>query len=94
LDHWNSIKDPSWPSCPTTVQELENLPDYIKHELVSLHGCYHRFEFWLANHIDPCIFPNNVIYLWEQLDWARDYHHFDLLTAQWLVDQICQQLDR
>lgn len=42
---------------------------------------------------DPLQWPNNVIYITRQLDWARDYHHFDLLTAQWLVDRVCQRLE-
>jgi hypothetical protein len=87
---WSAIKDPSWPSCPRTLDELEGLPNYIKEELKFVFNCYKKFEYSLS-YANKLVFPDNVIYIRDQLDWARDHHHFDLLTAQWLVDQIRQQ---
>jgi hypothetical protein len=91
-DHWEAIKDMSWPDCPTTLSELERLPNYIKEELKFVFKCYNDFEYALSD-ANKLVFPDNVIYIKHQLDWARDHHHFDLLTAQWLVDQICPHLD-
>ena len=100
--HWNTIKGSSWPSCPLTVDDLEKLPEFIKAELNSLHGCYHNFKtiltaqqntYSIDSDNNVLLLPNNIIYCRQQLDWARDYHHFDLLTAEWLVNQICQQFE-
>ena len=88
--HWSKIKDPAWPDCPRSLAEFENLPEYIKQELKSVFKCYNKFEYSFLN---ADVFPGDIIYIKKQLDWARDYHHFDLLTAQWLVDQICPQLN-
>jgi hypothetical protein len=79
---WNNIKDPSWPTCPRNITELENLPGHILDEMKHIHRCYNDFKTQLES---------NIIHIHERLDWARDYHHFDLLTAQWLVDQICSR---
>ena len=89
---WSAIKGSTWPDCPKSLAELENLPDYIKQELKSVFKCYKKFQhsFLDANKL---VFPDDVIYIKKQLDWARDFHHFDLLTAQWLVDRVCQRLN-
>jgi hypothetical protein len=81
---WNNIKDSSWPACPCTIAEFENLPKYISDELKDVHNCYDNIKTQLES---------NIIHIHKRLDWARDYHHFGQLTAQWLVDQICNQID-
>ena len=92
LDIWKSIKDPSWPCCPQTLKELENLPSKIKKELKELHSCFDDIKnLFVRNHIITNL-PTDIIYINERLDWARDYHHFDILTSQWVVDQIENQL--
>lgn len=92
--HWDAIKGSNWPVCPATVQELQQLPAEIKHELIDLHHCYSDLEQMLQNSVSTGsanTLPDNIIHV-QQLDWARDYHHFEILTAQWLVDQVCAQL--
>ena len=92
LDIWKSIKDPSWPCCPQILKELENLPSKIKKELKELHSCFDDIKnLFVRNHIITNL-PTDIIYINERLDWARDYHHFDILTSQWVVDQIENQL--
>jgi len=92
LDIWQSIKDPSWPCCPQTLKELENLPSRIKKELKELHGLFDDIKKLFARNHTIANLPANVIYINERLDWARDHHHFDILTAQWVVDRIENQL--
>ena len=42
-------------------------------------------------HVDMLIM-HDVIHVAQRLDWARDHHHFDILTSQWVVDQIVPRL--
>lgn len=90
---WNDVKGNSWPLCPTNIQDIKNLPDYIVDELKNFHKCYDEIKARIE-HINKIknVSINNIIHIKERLDWARDYHHFDILTAQWLVHQICNQL--
>lgn len=83
---WNEIKDISWPECPQNVCELEDLPDNIRLELKNLHGCYDDMQ-WLLRPL-----PDHVIYIDKQLDYARDYHHFDILTSRWVVNEMLRYL--
>ena len=93
---WNRVKDPSWPPCPQNLQELQNLPQRIKIELQELRGCYDflmsMYDWDNSNILDTRDLPADVIYINERLDWARDHHHFDILTSRWAVDQIENQL--
>jgi hypothetical protein len=89
---WDDIKDNSWPPCPKNIQDFKNLPVYIVDELKNLHGCYDEIKTQLEFHDKLKSVPiDNTIYIKKRLDWARDYHHFDILTAQWVVDQIYNQ---
>lgn len=98
--HWNNIKDPSWPDQPSTLNELENLPKYIKEELKFVHQCYSFFSWVLSPRPKVSTtrknrnlaLPDDIIYINKQLDRARDYHHFDILTAQWLVDRVLEHM--
>jgi hypothetical protein len=95
--NWNIVKDTSWPDCPTSLIQLENLDNRIRYELEHVHHCYNDFKFLLqklnnvyVNSKMP-VFPIDIFYVSKQLDWARDYHHFDILTAEQLVNQILSQ---
>jgi hypothetical protein len=92
MDIWQSVKDPSWPCCPQTLKELENLPSQIKKELKELHGCFDDIKNLFARKHTVANLLADIICIHERLDWARDHHHFDILTSQWVVDQIENQL--
>jgi hypothetical protein len=100
-DHWNKIKGISWPGTPKTLDDLKNLPEYIKQELKSVHCCYEYFVHVLTDthshaqvDINTSIpLPGNVVHVRHQLDWARDRHHFGESTANWLVQQLIKNLD-
>lgn len=81
-DIWNDIKDVSCLACPNTITELDGLPKYILNEMQQVHNCYDEFK----TQLEP-----NIVHIHQRLDWARDHHHFDILTAQWLVDQVLQK---
>lgn len=85
---WNDVKDTSWPDCPKTLTDLENLPAHIRTELTDLHHCYENIEFVLNFNL-----PDHVIYIKHQLDYARDHHHFDILTSRWVVEHMIQCLN-
>jgi hypothetical protein len=91
---WNDIKDSYWPVCPRNLQELDSLPNYIIDELKNLHNCYTEFKKLVEfnNKVDVVDCNKNIIYIKKRLDWARDYHHFDVLTAEWVVGQMCRQV--
>lgn len=92
-DSWQEIKDPSWPQCPETLDEFDSSPAYILKELQDIHNCYtsmrlmfSRLESEITKGLDKVIHVNEV------LDWARDHHHFDVLTSNWAVDQILKKM--
>jgi len=85
---WTHIRKPDWPhKIPGTVAELNALPQHIQDEIYSL-------DFLMADiHTNEKIQNNTrVIEIINQLDRARDGHHFDCVTADWIVEQIVPQL--
>lgn len=92
-DLWNAIKGKDWPDCPKTSADLEKLPQLISDEIKNLHQCQTQLERLLTK--KPKKTPNllaDVIDISQRLDWARDHHHFDILTAKWVVQQILDRL--
>jgi hypothetical protein len=68
----------------------------MAHDLRSIHG--HVLQTSIPYFVPPDkntleqIKSINVICIKRNLDWARDYHHFDILTSQWIVSQIVMRL--
>jgi hypothetical protein len=85
---WNDISGESWPSCPTSFKDFIEYSNEIKTELKN----YFPNEY---NSILACLeiteLTNNPIFV-QQLDYARDYHHYDILTARNFVSQIIPKL--
>ena len=86
---YNDVKDVTWPAV-VTIDDFDNLPLYITTELINDFKIYDRLLELskILRIIDYCKSVHNLLEV-EQLDYARDYHHFDLVTAKWLVEQIC-----
>jgi len=87
---WHAIKGKDWPSCPKSVSEIEKLPEFVLDEIKNLHQCNAQFQdllLTLESHL-----LSDVINISQRLDWARDYHHFDILTSRWVVDQILRRI--
>ena len=82
---WQNVRDPTWPmAAPDCVQALEDLPQHIRDELHHLHHCYHSIKesLYLQQ-----LLQNKKITTFEPWDLARDGHHFDIVTADWVAQQ-------
>lgn len=88
---WNDVKGTSWPqSPPRSLQEYNQMSDLVKHELekfykidddiIALLGCEKYFN-------DLSLRPE-ILGEIPRLDLARDGHHFDIITANFLSDKI------
>lgn len=100
-DIWQSVSDSSWGACPENLQAFQSLDQDIKTELQTVHKC---FDFMLDMYmmidagcaVSRRAMPtkHHIIMADPRLDWARDHHHFGILTAEWVVDQILNHIDR
>jgi hypothetical protein len=86
-EHWNTFAGPNWPACPMTLQQFDDLPDFVSRELQQDFGCYEIFRTW-------CEICQTIEHVPEfsRLDRARDGHHYDLVTAQNFVGHILELL--
>jgi hypothetical protein len=86
---WEKIRDPSWPILlPSTMTECQGLFPDIVTELRTIHGIDINglLEFQAIQQQHP-EFLSDLIRV-EYLDRARDGHHFDRLTAEWVAKQV------
>lgn len=85
VDDWELMRGPDWPvKSPSTVEELDSLPDWVLNELTNLHGNLDDLRDNLIRQQLPPQLPATVT-LVESQDLARDGHHFDLITADWVA---------
>ena len=89
---WTSWAGVDWPQ---QVSEcLEDIPDFIVKEIKTLHSNWNLIAdyFYVNNRLKNIM--HNATYLGciEQLDFARDGHHYDILTSQMFIDQIIDNL--
>jgi hypothetical protein len=91
INLWNNIKGPTWPQRPPkNFQELENLPEFIINQLKHVFCVYQELHNILGSFVDySCI---SSIHHVQQLDWARDKHHFDIFTSRWVARQVMSEL--
>ena len=89
---YNDVKDVTWDSV-VTINDFSNLPLNIVTELINDFKVYDRMLELseIIRIIDYCRSVHNLLEV-EQLDYARDYHHFDLITAQHIVDKLVKQI--
>lgn len=94
---WDNLKDQAWPKAPTTVKQLQSLPEFIKHELQEIHHSYDNLEkliccFENDYGIDAQLQNTNCCFggVVPMLDLARDSYHFGIKTSNWVVDKIQQ----
>jgi hypothetical protein len=58
---YNAVKDSSWPNCQT-IEEFDNLPNYVKTECNKVHGLTKFINFYSSyNHIFDYIKQTNTI---------------------------------
>ena len=72
---------------PATLEEFLDLPPKIVTELRTLHGVDidQVSEFYTIQQHLECL--TGIVRV-KNLDRARDGHHFDLLTAEWVATQV------
>jgi hypothetical protein len=89
---WSTLRSHSWPlEHPTTLQQLLELPEFIRHELKQ-RKIWPQFQQVLELNYQLLKLTNRIVNV-KRLDLARDGHHFDCVTAQWVVDQTVNQLN-
>lgn len=85
VDDWALMRGQDWPvNSPSTVEELNSLPTWILHELNDIHGRLAEFKDTLEKHQSQLPLPATITVV-ESQDLARDGHHFDLITADWVA---------
>lgn len=80
---WNEIKGDSWPDLPKNLMEFNCLSKNIITELNDFFNVYELFISYYQL-IDCITYIPEIV----QLDWARDGHHYDIITATTFVDQL------
>ena len=95
---WDNIRDESWGNMPRTVPQLFMLSPAIRTELANLADDgineYKRLKHYvyfpsILQRIIKCDAPIKII---QQIDIARDSHHYDVLTANKYVEYILKYL--
>lgn len=85
VEDWQLIRGSDWPvKPPSTVEELDSLPNWVSDELKNLHGNFNDFRDNLARQQLQMQLAATVTVV-ESQDLARDGHHFDLITANWVA---------
>ena len=86
---WNNLRDPIWPDVyPKNKTEFAALSEYIQQELFSQPDVKDSFEQMFAcDELSKC----QLLEL-TNLDYARDYHHFDCITSKFFVEKVCETL--
>jgi len=77
---WSQISGPDWPTCPLNLEEFKALDSNIVNELVNDFELYNILKAHYT-YVDQLYSNIKHIPEIQRLDWARDKHHYDLLTA-------------
>jgi len=90
---WSTLRGHSWPlEHPTTPQQLLELPEFVQLELKQQFKIWPQFQKDIELYHRLSTLTNSIVNV-KRLDLARDGHHFDCITAQWVVDQTVNQLN-
>lgn len=88
LGIWNKIKGPDWPPRPQHLDEFAALPTWLTRELKT-HGVYRKLKRSIAANqtlLQHC--AARGIIMVDQLDFGRDGYHFDVRTAETVVEHV------
>ena len=87
---WQNIKDSSWPEfLLTTPAEFNQLPAHVKQETTDIFSS-NELEIWFTQNDFS---KHNQLTELSNLDYARDYHHFDCVTSEFFVEQILKNFN-
>lgn len=81
---WHRVRDPSWPDFTNT---FHNVSQNIFDELVNIHKVDGKLLQQQITLLDQFQILQNMLEV-QQLDLARDGHHFDIVTADWVAQQV------
>lgn len=81
---WNAIQGHDWPPAPRDLDELNSVPSYILTEIDELHNCLAELQ--------QALIASTMTINVKRKDLARDGHHFDLITAEWVASQAAAAL--
>lgn len=79
---WDKIRGHSWPE--SLPESIDQIPAAVRQELISIHGIEYRALELQYQGLGVVTIP--------QLDFARDQHHFDIVTANWVAAHVAQHL--
>lgn len=83
---WNNIRGPGWPvTAPATVAEFTALCPDILLEIKDVYKCQDKIQNSLE--FEHFLKTQHNTMLVQRLDQARDGHHFDKITADWVAQQ-------
>jgi len=89
LSIWTRLAGPDWPRLPRTTDEFDRLPTGLKRELKSL-GVFRKLKKSIAANQGLMHLCDQIpVFMVDQQDFARDQHHFDMVTAESVVSKIC-----
>ena len=88
---WDSICGSSWPSMPTSSLEFNGLSEAIVSELIAF-DVYSRLKDMIVSKEILSRMLSDIQYIPDVtvLDWARDKHHYGIVTATKLVNDIIE----
>jgi hypothetical protein len=88
---YNSIRSPEWPDI-NNYTDILNLPLHILDKIKTHHTAHNLFTE--INNIIELVHQSETLNIIEvaQLDWARDYHHVDILSNKCFVDKLVEQI--
>jgi len=82
---WQNCRGTDWPSeAPDSIDQLLSLPQWIIDELTIVHQLFNAIETSL--NLENKLKQLQVVEV-RRKDFARDGHHFDLVTAHWVAQQ-------
>ena len=96
VDLWQNVRAPSWPiDAPTSIEHFEQFDhsikmDFLKNNKDAVKDLFKLFH--LKSLKQQYLTELSEVVLVPQLDYSRDCHHFDVLTATWVVDQAVGKL--
>jgi hypothetical protein len=83
-----SLRDVLWPfSLPSTQFEFDQLSEQTKKEITSIFS-KNELDLWF---IQNNFYRHNQLIKLSNLDYARDYHHFDKITSNFFVQEILKR---
>lgn len=98
LSEWDNIKGSDWPEqAPITIKDFRNLSHHIQNEIKSFEpkdlDVEDLFDIYQSRLLLKSKL-NNFCYIdeFEQLDYARDKHHYDYVTANYFSNLLIDKL--